>query len=72
MSARNYKSRICFVPMCRTGLNRNVGETKPNLFKAPNDPKRLEQWNRAIPRVDKEICSDDVVCELHFLEDDVI
>ncbi|CAH1110903.1 unnamed protein product [Psylliodes chrysocephalus] len=36
------------------------------------DPKRLDQWQHVIPRPDKVLSSYDSVCELHFLEDDIL
>ncbi|XP_030747265.1 uncharacterized protein LOC115875863 isoform X2 [Sitophilus oryzae] len=75
---KNLYSRYCFAPGCTSGCytkkkaNKERGERNPSLFKAPNDPGSLQQWQRAIPRADKTLSSKDVVCELHFLDEDIM
>lgn len=32
----------------------------------------LQKWQQAIPRADKILSSNDAVCELHFVEEDVL
>ncbi|XP_046395410.1 uncharacterized protein LOC124162800 isoform X5 [Ischnura elegans] len=36
------------------------------------DPKLLPVWNKAIGRTDRRLSETDVVCELHFKEEDII
>ncbi|KAL1428779.1 hypothetical protein MTO96_002500 [Rhipicephalus appendiculatus] len=45
---------------------------KRHFFKPPADEERLQQWRRAIPRLDKELSSSCAVCDLHFQEDDIV
>ncbi|XP_030754485.1 uncharacterized protein LOC115884317 isoform X1 [Sitophilus oryzae] len=72
------RGRNCFVPGCTSGnpnknkANKERGERNPSLFKAPNDPSLLQQWQKAIPRSDKTLSSKDAVCELHFLDEDIL
>ena len=55
----------CCVPNCRTGFG-----SKLSLFLAPKDEKRRQQWATSIS---KEVLSQrDYVCELHFLQQDIV
>ncbi|XP_054719756.1 uncharacterized protein LOC129229468 [Uloborus diversus] len=69
--------RECFVPGCRTGSaknrlqNKKEGKKTPALF-GPRSVEQLKQWRKYIPRADRDLTMNDRVCELHFLEEDVI
>lgn len=57
----------CFVSNCKTGRksDRN-NEYKFSLFKAPNDEILLEKWRMSIPERERELNSQDRICEKHF------
>lgn len=63
----------CFVTGCKSGYDSARSATeKRRFFKPPNDASRLQEWQRAIPRLDKELSSTCVVCDLHFREEDIL
>ncbi|XP_046395417.1 uncharacterized protein LOC124162804 [Ischnura elegans] len=74
---REYKNRRCFVPGCRSGLATDRAEKKkngvknPSLLSAPKDPKLLAIWEKVIGRTDRPLTSKDVVCELHFKDEEI-
>ncbi|KAH8029766.1 hypothetical protein HPB51_003718 [Rhipicephalus microplus] len=45
---------------------------KRHFFKPPNETSRLQEWQHAIPRSDRELTSSCVVCDLHFQEADLV
>ncbi|XP_046395419.1 uncharacterized protein LOC124162805 isoform X2 [Ischnura elegans] len=70
-------ARYCFVPGCRSGTrslrtyNRKNKIKNPSLFSAPKDPKLKQLWDLAICRKDRTLSRKDVVCEIHFKEDEI-
>lgn len=62
----------CFVPGCKSGYDsaRSVDD-KRHFFRAPRNAERLQQWERAIPRLDRKLSSSCSVCDLHFINDDI-
>lgn len=56
--------RRCFVEDCKSGYK--SCREKVSLFKAPNDPERLQAWAAAIPGGGRQLTSRDYVCEKHF------
>ncbi|KAH7982375.1 hypothetical protein HPB52_004289 [Rhipicephalus sanguineus] len=67
------------VPHVVTGLapapamiQRDPRTKKRHFFKPPTDDVRLQEWQRAIPRLDKELSRSCAVCDLHFQEDDIV
>lgn len=56
--------RQCFVPNCKSRYAPN--ERRIRFFKAPNDPRRLTAWAKAIGRTDRQLTPDYYVCERHF------
>lgn len=60
----------CIVPACTSGYDSCV--EKRHFFTVPKDTIRLAQWTKAIPRKDFVIKPQQVVCELHFQETDII
>ncbi|XP_077549860.1 uncharacterized protein LOC144162976 [Haemaphysalis longicornis] len=55
----------CCVPMCRGNYD---GGPKVRLFSFPKDPKRRDDWKRAVRRDDVDVAQlkDPKVCERHF------
>ncbi|XP_049524536.1 uncharacterized protein LOC125946099 [Dermacentor silvarum] len=63
----------CFVTGCKSGYDSARGAAeKRHFFKPPNDASRLQEWQHAIPRSDRELTSSCVVCDLHFQEEDIV
>ncbi|XP_049276172.1 LOW QUALITY PROTEIN: uncharacterized protein LOC125760320 [Rhipicephalus sanguineus] len=63
----------CFVTGCRSGYDSTrSADEKRHFFKPPTDDVRLQEWQRAIPRLDKELSRSCAVCDLHFQEDDIV
>ncbi|XP_037561839.1 uncharacterized protein LOC119441285 [Dermacentor silvarum] len=63
----------CFVTNCRSGYDSTKSTAeKRHFFKPPTDEVRLQQWRRAIPRLDKELSSSCAVCDLYFHEEDIV
>lgn len=56
----------CFVYKCPTGRKVKDGEYRYSLFKAPNDIDLLEEWRRYVPTRERELNSNDRICEKHF------
>ncbi|KAH8033813.1 hypothetical protein HPB51_016268 [Rhipicephalus microplus] len=63
----------CFVTGCKSGYDsaKSAAE-KRHFFKPPNETSRLQEWQHAIPRSDRELMSSCVVCDLHFQEADLV
>ncbi|XP_077553229.1 uncharacterized protein LOC144168002 [Haemaphysalis longicornis] len=59
----------CCVPMCRGNYD---GGPKVRLFSFPRDPKRRDDWKRAVRRDDVDVAQlkdpklSEIVCERHF------
>ncbi|KAH7933277.1 hypothetical protein HPB49_011123 [Dermacentor silvarum] len=63
----------CFVTGCKSGYDSARGAAeKRHFFKPPNDASRLQEWQHAIPRSDKDRTSSCVMCDLHFQEEDIV
>ncbi|KAH6948452.1 hypothetical protein HPB50_024519 [Hyalomma asiaticum] len=63
----------CFVTGCKSGYDsaRRAAE-KRHFCRLPNDASRLQEWQHAIPRSDRKLTSSCVVCDLHFMEEDIM
>ncbi|KAH7967027.1 hypothetical protein HPB49_021497 [Dermacentor silvarum] len=62
----------CFVTGCKSGYDSQRSPEKRHFFWAPRDSSRLQVWQRAIPRLDKQLTSSCVVCDLHFEDSDLV
>ncbi|KAH7958663.1 hypothetical protein HPB49_004078 [Dermacentor silvarum] len=62
----------CFVTGCKSGYDCQRSAEKRHFFRAPRDSSRLQVWQRAIPRLDKQLTSSCVVCDLHFEDSDLV
>ncbi|KAH7950369.1 hypothetical protein HPB49_023146 [Dermacentor silvarum] len=62
----------CFVTGCKSGYDSQRSAEKRHFFRAPRDSSRLQVWQRAIPRLDKQLTSSCVVCDLHFEDSDLV
>ncbi|XP_029344634.1 uncharacterized protein LOC115033917 [Acyrthosiphon pisum] len=60
----------CIVPGCKSGYDSCVN--KYHFFTVPKDLAKLELWKKAIPRKEFVFKPRQVVCELHFHEEDII
>uniref|UniRef100_L7M5I7 THAP-type domain-containing protein n=1 Tax=Rhipicephalus pulchellus TaxID=72859 RepID=L7M5I7_RHIPC len=60
----------CFVPGCTSGYKNNP--EKRHFFAPPSDPQLLERWVRAIPRADKLLSKTCKVCDVHFMQHDIV
>lgn len=60
----------CFVPGCKSGYKSN--NERVSLFRAPKDAELLKKWESAIPRADRQLHANDVVCAKHFFDSDII
>ncbi|KAH6932517.1 hypothetical protein HPB50_006816 [Hyalomma asiaticum] len=60
----------CFVPSCTSGYKSNP--EKRHFFAPPSDPQLLERWARAIPRADKLLTKTCKVCDVHFMQHDIV
>ncbi|XP_064462616.1 uncharacterized protein LOC135373324 [Ornithodoros turicata] len=65
-ASKKYRARHCFVTGCTSGYR--SAKEKRALFSVPKDSGLFVQWQRNIPRKDKELEANSVVCELHFDE----
>ncbi|XP_065298429.1 uncharacterized protein [Dermacentor albipictus] len=59
----------CCVPNCRS--NYKSGQ-KNHVFKFPQHEEAQSAWIRAIPRADFNVSPHSRVCELHFIEADIV
>ena len=67
----------CVVTFCKSGYqsqkqNEEVKKEKISIFSVPNDQKTIEQWGKAIPRQDYILKKGHVVCEKHFLDEQIL
>ncbi|KAH7949651.1 hypothetical protein HPB49_013217 [Dermacentor silvarum] len=62
----------CFVTGCKSGYDSQRSAEKRHFFRAPRDSSCLQVWQRAIPRLDKQLTSSSVVCDLHFEDSDLV
>lgn len=60
--------KTCCVPMCNSGYM-SCNE-KVSIFRIPE--RKLEEWQRRIPRNDRQLTKQDFVCEKHFSQQFVI
>ncbi|KAH7984552.1 hypothetical protein HPB52_022250 [Rhipicephalus sanguineus] len=56
----------------KSGRKDPISAEKRHFFRAPRDSSRLQVWQRAIPRLDKQLPSSCVVCDLHFEDSDLV
>lgn len=54
-----------FAPSCKTGYNKKVSKGI-SPFKAPNDVAERKKWALRIPRKDRHLQQNDVLCEKYF------
>ncbi|KAH7936734.1 hypothetical protein HPB49_003479 [Dermacentor silvarum] len=59
----------CCVPRCRGNY---TGDTKVHVFKFPRDQALRDAWIRAVPRENLTVTEHSRVCELHFMDEDII
>ncbi|KAH8032529.1 hypothetical protein HPB51_025982 [Rhipicephalus microplus] len=60
------QQKHCFAPRCNAGyFSARKQVKKASLFSAPSDDERRKAWERAIPRADKPLEKNCVVCEAH-------
>lgn len=59
----------CCVPRCRGNY---TGDTKVHVFKFPRDHALRDAWIRAVPRENLTVTEHSRVCELHFMDEDII
>lgn len=64
-------NRNCFVPYCRSSYTYGE-EKKISMFRVPNDKTLFELWQKNINRSDRTLSKRDVVCEKHFVPEDII
>lgn len=64
------RNRTCFAPKCTSGYKSN--NEKVSMFKAPSDVEKRKIWQKIIPRADRILTSQDVLCEKHFREGDIV
>nr|ADK62393.1 hypothetical protein E3G_000003 [Rhipicephalus microplus] len=58
---------------CRSGYDSTKSATEKRHFsKPPVDEVGLQQWQRAIPRLDKELLRSCAVCDLHFQKENIL
>ncbi|KAH7940411.1 hypothetical protein HPB49_000056 [Dermacentor silvarum] len=62
----------CFVTGCKKGYGsaRSVDD-KRHFFRAPCNAERLQERERAIPRLDRKLSSSCSLCDLHLINDDI-
>ena len=68
MSAR--KGSRCVVLNCKSGYA--SCKEKVTLISVPKDEKTVKKWESAISRKDFTLKSGQVVCQKHFLSDDIV
>uniref|UniRef100_A0A131YWI8 KRAB domain-containing zinc finger protein n=1 Tax=Rhipicephalus appendiculatus TaxID=34631 RepID=A0A131YWI8_RHIAP len=63
----------CFVPGCKSYKNsgRHVKNDR-HFFKVPRDAGRLRLWERAVPGLDVKLETSSSVCDLHFVDKDIL
>ncbi|KAH7953612.1 hypothetical protein HPB49_010597 [Dermacentor silvarum] len=59
----------CCVPRCRGNY---TGDMKVHVFKFPRDQALRDAWIRAVPRENLTVTEHSRVCELHFMDEDII
>ncbi|KAH7959393.1 hypothetical protein HPB49_010801 [Dermacentor silvarum] len=59
----------CCVPRCRGNY---TGDTKVHVFKFPRDQALRDAWILAVPRENLTVTEHSRVCELHFMDEDII
>ncbi|PSN49188.1 hypothetical protein C0J52_10899 [Blattella germanica] len=67
-------SQSCYVPGCRNGYMLNYKQKRKgiepiSLFRPPQD--LVEAWSEIIQRKDRKLLKDDIVCALHFKDEDI-
>lgn len=66
-----YRDNRCIVPNCKSGYDSTKGE-KYHRFSVPFEENALLEWKKAIPRKDFDLKSGMIVCDKHFLSDDIV
>ncbi|KAH6943947.1 hypothetical protein HPB50_000792 [Hyalomma asiaticum] len=62
----------CFVTGCNSGYCSKGPAEKRHFFQAPSDDVRLQMLQHAIPRLDQQLTSSCVVCDIHFQDSDLV
>lgn len=63
----------CFVTGCKSGYDSAMSAAeRRHFFKPPNETSRLQEWQHAIPKSDRELTSSCVACDLHIQEADIV
>lgn len=62
--------RTCFIKKCKSGYRSNP--EKVSFFRPPKDPNLLAEWKKVIARYDRELSTNDVICEKHFDKNDIV
>ncbi|KAH8021299.1 hypothetical protein HPB51_014870 [Rhipicephalus microplus] len=62
----------CFVNGCKSVYDSQRSAENKHFFRVPRNFSRLQVWQRAIPRLDKQVSSSCVVCDLHFKDSDLV
>ncbi|KAL1424216.1 hypothetical protein MTO96_020427 [Rhipicephalus appendiculatus] len=57
------------VPRCRGNY---TGDTKVHVFKFPREQALTNAWIRTVPRQNLTVIQNSKVCELHFMDKDII
>ena len=60
----------CIAPKCNVGYDSN--KEKVHKFSVPKCPEKLKKWQRAIKRDDIVLKAGQVVCQRHFLPEDIV
>ncbi|KAG0411981.1 hypothetical protein HPB47_010895 [Ixodes persulcatus] len=60
----------CCAPECRHRKRSGPGTQARHFFKVPLDEKRLALWSRNFPW--RDLSHKDVLCDLHFREQDIL
>ncbi|XP_043468847.1 uncharacterized protein LOC122502731 isoform X1 [Leptopilina heterotoma] len=66
-----YTGHRCIVPNCNSGYESTKSE-KCHKFSVPFDEEDIQKWKKIIPRKNFELKGGMVVCEKHFLKDDIV
>lgn len=67
-----YNGRTCIALNCKSGYKSDCSEKKLHFFSVPAGKDILEKWQHAISRENFVIRTGQVVCEKHFLPEDIL
>ena len=74
MSKCKFNGHSCIVPNCKSGYSSQIlnENEKIHFFSVPLGKENVEKWQKAILRKDFIVRSGQVVCQKHFLPEDII